>query len=98
MNNKFSVLPTSDLKQLERLSVKGVTSLINFPRAFEDNEENKPTFPSIENLTLEYQTHCCWYKDYYLHQPGNIIFHDNNVLVGCSPQPNAFHPCYDIIL
>ena len=97
MNNKFSVLPTSDLKQLKRLSVKGVTSLINFPRAFEDDEEKKPTFPSIEDLKLEYQTHCCWYKDYYLHQPGSITFHDNNVLVGCSPQPNAFHPCYDII-
>ena len=96
-HNKFSVLPTSDLQELKRLYVKGVRTLVNFPRAYKDDEENKPTFPMLENLTLEYQTHCCWYKDYYVRVKSVIVNNATNVTVECSPQPDAFHPCYDII-
>ena len=107
--NKFSKLPTSDLQNLITLNVTGVRSLIDFPRAFDEN--NNPTFPSIQNLRLEYATHCCWYKDYYLHatqkifidlrrrrrHSPNITYYPTNKLVSCDPQPDAFHPCYDII-
>ena len=105
--NRFPELPTSDLQQLKFLNVDGVRSLINFPRAYDEN--NKPTFPSIQNLTLEYATHCCWYKDYYQHTLQVIIdfgrrrrqstptYYPTDNLVNCTPRPDAFHPCYDII-
>ena len=119
-NNEFSYLPTQDLQSsLENLNVKGVMNLIEFPRAHDKN--GKPTFPLIENLTLEYQTHCCWYNDFYTLERdlnnGSTVVPDrkrrqsscnsinvtkfketfNPKLVTCTPQPDAFHPCYDII-
>ena len=110
-HNKFSVLPTSDLQELKRLYVEGVRTLVNFPRPYKDDEETKPTFPMLEILRLRYQTHCCWYKDYNVHKKYNLIelsgrrrrqsnnakYVKTNKSVDCSPQPDAFHPCYDII-
>ena len=105
--NKFSVLPTSDLQRLKRLNVKGAVNLINFPRAYDENDN--PTFPLIYDLMLHYPTHCCWYKDYYVHTTHIIDFGrrrrqsptptyiQTDNLVTCTPQPDAFHPCYDII-
>ena len=119
-NNDFSYLPTQDLRSsLEKLNVRGVVNLIEFPRAHDKNGE--PTFPVIEQLTLEYQTHCCWYNNFYtlekdLNDGITIVPHRkrrqsscnsinvtkfketfNPKLVRCTPQPDAFHPCYDII-
>ena len=120
-NNEFSYLPTQDLRSsLEKLNVRGVENLIEFPRAHDKNGE--PTFPLIKQLTLEYPTHCCWYKDFYTLEPdlnnGTVIIFSNRLrrqsscnyinvtkfketfnpqLVTCTPQPDAFHPCYDII-
>ena len=110
-NNKFSKLPTNDLMNLKNLNVKGVATLTNFPRAYNDEEE--PTFPLLENLILEYQTHCCWYKDYNIHKRFQSVtidihskkrrkstgmkFTETNISVNCTPQPDAFNPCYDII-
>ena len=116
--NSFSYLPSDDLRySLTRLYVKGCVNLFEFPRAYD--KDGNPTFPLIENLTLEYQTHCCWYKDFYLHEldlnnditlPGRkrrrstcpwivTTFKErkDQGLVQCSPEPDAFHPCYDII-
>ena len=120
-NNEFSYLPTKDIRfTLKRLNVRGVVNLVEFPRATDKN--GKPTFPLIENLALEYPTHCCWYKDFYTLDPDlnsgtairyggrkrrqssvcpwkatNFIEKPMPLLVTCTPQPDAFHPCYDII-
>ena len=93
------------------MNVKGVKTLYDFPRAYNDEEE--PTFPFLKKLTLEYQTHCCWYKDYHRYKPFQQItidihskrrrqstgmkFMETNESVDCTPQPDAFHPCYDIM-
>ena len=117
-NNEFPNLPSKDIRySLTRLNVKGCVNLFEFPPAYD--EDGNPTFPLIERLTLEYQTHCCWYKDFYLHE--RVLNNDidfggrkrrqstcprtitkfkerkDQGLVQCSPQPDAFHPCYDII-
>ena len=121
VDNEFSYLPTNDLRfTLKRLNVKGVVNLIEFPPATDKN--GQPTFPVIEKLTLEYPTHCCWYKDFYTLSPDfdnvttihfdgrkrrqsstcplkatNFIEKRDPQLVTCTPQPDAFHPCNDII-
>ena len=99
--NRFSKLPTSGIQHtLVRLSIKGVVSLINFPPY---GENGKRTFPLIQRLELEYETHCCWYKDYHLQddRPITIDFirtnNDTNDGFVCTPQSDPFHPCYDII-
>ena len=109
-NNEFSVLPTIDIQpSLKRLYVKGVLNLIDFPQPYDENGE--PRFLLLENLTLEYETHCCWYKDFYTYEVRQIKVDQNKSrrrsptmeytrsdhLVSCAPQPDAFHPCYDII-
>ena len=114
-HNRFSYLPSNDIRySLKKLNVKGCVNLIKFPRA--RNKDGDPTFPLIKKLTLEYQTHCCWYNDFYLHEeddgivfgrkrrqsicsgkPTKFVEAENRTLVECSPQPDAFHPCYDII-
>ena len=120
-NNEFSYLPTKDIRfTLKRLNVRGVVNLVEFPPAIDEN--GQPTFPLIEKLTLEYPTHCCWYKDFNTLKPDfnnglNIRFDSRKrrqsstcplkatnfiekpvpLRVTCTPQPDAFHPCYDII-
>ena len=115
-HNGFSYLPSTDIRySLYNINVKGCVNLIEFPRARRKNGE--PTFPQIKTLILEYQTHCCWYNDFYLHEPdlNDITINrkrrqstcpdkvttfkeaKSRQLVECSPQPDAFHPCYDII-
>ena len=119
--NTFSYLPSNDLRySLTQLNVKGCVNLFEFPRAYDRN--GNPTFPLIQKLELEYQTHCCWYDDYYLLEPDlsdgtDIDIHfgrkrrqytcpekitkfkkpEVHYLIICSPQPDAFHPCHDII-
>ena len=121
VNNEFSYLPTKDIRfTLKRLNVRGVVNLVEFPPATDEN--GQPTFPVIEKLTLEYPTHCCWYKDFNTLNPDfnngmNIHFDGRKrrqsstcplkatnfiekpvpLRVTCTPQPDAFHPCYDII-
>ena len=116
--NSFSYLPSIDLRySLVYLHVKGCVNLIEFPRAYDKN--GNPTFPRIQQLELEYQTHCCWYDDYYQMKvdlngddidfgrkrrqstcpvkPTKFKLPSNLQPISCSPQPDAFHPCHDII-
>ena len=109
--NRFSKLPSSDLRYyLVNLYVEGVVTLINFPPPY--NENGDLTFPEIEILKLVYATHCCWYKYYYIHelsQPVHIdftgkrrresptSFTSSEIPITCTPPPDPFHPCYDII-
>ena len=124
-HNSFSYLPSNDLRySLVDLNVKGCVNLLEFPQAYDSN--GNPTFPLIQKLELEYQTHCCWYDDYYLLKADLNDGNDIDIHFGrkrredfcsdkptkptkfklpsgdlhpvdCSPQPDAFHPCHDII-
>ena len=116
--NSFSCLPSNDLRySLVYLRVKGCVNMLEFPRAYDKN--GNPTFLLIQQLELEYQTHCCWYDDYYQMKvdlnddeidfgrkrrqstcpvkPTKFKLPSNLQPILCSPQPDAFHPCHDII-